>query len=183
MPPGRQYLLQATDESGMNEWVSLINYASAFKTAGVRMQGSSMGKDRAVLAGAAAAASHKREIEGTQTESGNRTPRKAVFGGAMETPPSVPSLLRTENVLSGAIDVDEANDVVANEGEQLEEVFDEVKAELAAGRGGVTKRPSTAMSNESSTLRSSVEQTTSIHTSRSESIEVSRIAGLNWMSD
>jgi hypothetical protein len=35
MPYGRQYLLQAADEFEMNEWISLINYASAFKTADV----------------------------------------------------------------------------------------------------------------------------------------------------
>jgi len=37
MPHGRQYLLQAPDEYEMNEWISLINYASAFKTADVPM--------------------------------------------------------------------------------------------------------------------------------------------------
>ena len=37
MPYGRQYLLQAADEYEMNEWISLINYASAFKTADIPM--------------------------------------------------------------------------------------------------------------------------------------------------
>jgi hypothetical protein len=37
MPHGRQYLLQAPDEYEMNEWISLINYASAFKTADIPM--------------------------------------------------------------------------------------------------------------------------------------------------
>lgn len=37
MPYGRQYLLQAPDEYEMNEWISLVNYASAFKTADIPM--------------------------------------------------------------------------------------------------------------------------------------------------
>jgi hypothetical protein len=37
MPYGRQYLLQAADEYEMNEWISLVNYASAFKTADIPM--------------------------------------------------------------------------------------------------------------------------------------------------
>ena len=38
MPPGRTYLLQATDEYEMNEWIGLINYASTYKTADTRMR-------------------------------------------------------------------------------------------------------------------------------------------------
>lgn len=37
MPHGRQYLLQASDEFEMNEWINLINYAGAFKTANLTM--------------------------------------------------------------------------------------------------------------------------------------------------
>lgn len=35
MPHGREYLLQAGDESEMNEWVSLINWSAASKTLGI----------------------------------------------------------------------------------------------------------------------------------------------------
>ncbi|KAG8902266.1 hypothetical protein FRB99_004685, partial [Tulasnella sp. 403] len=34
MPNGRQFLMHAPSEYAMNEWIALINYASAFKTAG-----------------------------------------------------------------------------------------------------------------------------------------------------
>lgn len=37
MTQGRQYLLQAADEFEMNEWISLINYASSFKTVDIPM--------------------------------------------------------------------------------------------------------------------------------------------------
>lgn len=63
MPQGRQYLLQAGDEDELNEWVSRINYAAAFKTASVRMRGMGMTGSQAQLAGAAAAASHARAIK------------------------------------------------------------------------------------------------------------------------
>ncbi|TFY68354.1 hypothetical protein EVJ58_g1044, partial [Rhodofomes roseus] len=38
LPDGRHYLLQAHAEQEMNEWISCVNYASAFKTAGLRMR-------------------------------------------------------------------------------------------------------------------------------------------------
>ena len=37
-PSGRQLLLQAENERERNEWIAHINYASAFKTAGIRMR-------------------------------------------------------------------------------------------------------------------------------------------------
>jgi hypothetical protein len=143
MPSHRQYSLQAADEHEMNEWITLINYATAFKTSGVRMRGMAMGKDRAVLAGAAAAASHKRELEAIpKQQSLPKTPRKTVFGEA-EDDHTVPAVRPSVTPKKAAVvDVDEANDVV-NEGERLEEVFDVVKAELAAGRGGAASRAST----------------------------------------
>ncbi|KAF9354447.1 hypothetical protein BGX34_011018 [Mortierella sp. NVP85] len=37
-PNGKQYLLRAESEYEMNDWMAKINYASAFKTAGVRLR-------------------------------------------------------------------------------------------------------------------------------------------------
>ncbi|KAG0344265.1 hypothetical protein BG004_004607 [Podila humilis] len=37
-PHGKQYLFRASSEHDMNDWMSKINYASAFKTAGVRLR-------------------------------------------------------------------------------------------------------------------------------------------------
>ena len=157
MPQYRQYLLQAADENDMNEWISLINYASTFKTAGVRIPATSMAKDRAVLAGAAAAASHKRELEvsvpkHSQGGSLPRSPRKAVFGDVdvperSETP-TLDGKLAIGSIITpkskAVVDVDGADGFV-NEGEQLEEVFDVVKAELATGRGGVPRKEETGV--------------------------------------
>jgi hypothetical protein len=150
MPGHRQYLLQASDEYEMNEWINLLNYGSAFKSANMRIRGTSMGKDRAVLAGAAAAASHKRDAASTpvppSSESKLRTPRRAVRGATADNSPEdrpAPAFLSPEVDATpkqkGLVDVQGANDVVVDAGEQLEEVFDVVKAELAAGRGGATR--------------------------------------------
>jgi hypothetical protein len=186
MPHGRQYLLAATDEAEMNAWISHINYASAFKTAGIRMRGLSMDKEQVVLAGAAAAASHKRDMQVQEYAQGpNRaadanastpnieitTPKKAVFGDPTarsytDTSPlskSSTEAVRLEANLGGVdvgIDVDGGMD----EGEQLEEVFDVVKAELAAGRGpgpstGKSRqRPPSSATSEKSTASGSVLQ-------------------------
>ncbi|ORY20870.1 hypothetical protein BCR39DRAFT_554628 [Naematelia encephala] len=147
LPSNRQYLMQASDEYEMNEWIALINYASAFKTAGIRMRGSAMQKDQAVLAGAAAAASHQRELrERDSYGSELTTPPKAVFGdtgeSAVANGSSHPLALAPVGGGKGVAGVDAPDDLVDDEGDQLEQVFDIVKAELAAGRGGATKLPS-----------------------------------------
>ncbi|TYJ52719.1 hypothetical protein B9479_006687 [Cryptococcus floricola] len=140
----QQYLMQAADEFEMNEWVTLINYASAFKTAGIKMRGATMRKDQAVLAGAAAAASHRRDLRGGESQTslhngiGSSSGRRAVFGD-----PGIQSGLQPRKPSTGevrGVDVDGANERL-QEGEQLEEVFGVVKAELAAGRGGAESNP------------------------------------------
>ncbi|CAG8831464.1 24194_t:CDS:2, partial [Cetraspora pellucida] len=37
-PKGHQYLFQAENEAEMNDWISKINYAATFKTAGLKMR-------------------------------------------------------------------------------------------------------------------------------------------------
>ncbi|KAG9293217.1 hypothetical protein G9A89_010588 [Geosiphon pyriformis] len=37
-PKGQQYLFEASDEEQMNDWIIKINYAAAFRTAGVKMR-------------------------------------------------------------------------------------------------------------------------------------------------
>nr|XP_019051084.1 hypothetical protein I302_01532 [Kwoniella bestiolae CBS 10118]OCF30014.1 hypothetical protein I302_01532 [Kwoniella bestiolae CBS 10118] len=169
MPQSRQYLLQSSDEYEMNEWISLMNYASTFKTVNLKMKGPTMRKDQVVLAGAAAAASHKREL---RAEGGNATPggsgRKAFFGLIDITNANSSMSSGKVKVRNGNgnvnVDVDEPNQVV-HEGEQLEEVFGVVKAELAAGRGEAgSNRPST--SSEMVQEKEVVREKRHVHTSR-----------------
>ncbi|WVR08533.1 hypothetical protein IAU60_005588 [Kwoniella sp. DSM 27419] len=215
MPQSQQYLLQATDDDEMKEWITLINYASAFKTANLKMKGPSMRKDQVVLAGAAAAASHQRELKGgsNETLTGAGIPSKkgkTVFGpsnglglsgeeaadegasghasSAFSLAPTLPipnghSLvhgldsaaqhLHLPKIKSkpGDVKVDDANEVV-HEGEQLEEVFGVVKAELATGRGQAQGSAATAaVSHSFDDRKGSVEEMMSkkqgvVHTSR-----------------
>ena len=51
MPTGRQYLMHAPTETDMNDWIALINYASAFKTAGIRMRPPGMTREQAKSTG------------------------------------------------------------------------------------------------------------------------------------
>ncbi len=135
--------MQASDEFEMNEWINLINYASAFKTADIRMRGTAINKDQALLAGAAAAASHQRDVRRNGRSSDDNPSRKAVFGDITVNGSSSETGIRPlkDEVLdrSGAVKVDGTSDGARNEGEQLEEVFGAVKAELAAGRGGAIR--------------------------------------------
>ncbi|KAG9000517.1 hypothetical protein FRB90_011813 [Tulasnella sp. 427] len=62
MPGGKQYLLHAPDEPSMNEWMALINYASAFKTAGLRMRSPPMTNGQLQQVGIAAATSWVNEV-------------------------------------------------------------------------------------------------------------------------
>ncbi|KAF9229474.1 hypothetical protein BS17DRAFT_723271 [Gyrodon lividus] len=58
----RHILFQTTDEKEMNEWISRINYASAFKTAGIRMRPLGMSGRDVELTGVAAATSHLHDL-------------------------------------------------------------------------------------------------------------------------
>jgi hypothetical protein len=169
MPPARQYLMQAADEAEMNEWITLINYASTFKTAGIKMRGSTMPKNAAVLAGAAAAASHKRQVQGI-TRSESPVARKMIFGNASARS-SLEGREPRKSDEPGMVDTLGADEGVVQDGETLEEVFDEVKAELAAGRGGALPLKNGAVTNGDRVVKDGRE---SAHTARANDIKVSR---------
>lgn len=152
--------MQVSDEYEMNEWINLINYASVYKSTGIRMRGSTMDKDQVVLAGAAAAASHRRDVElekengssasasaassntvGSRTSAELVTPRKtAVFGNAFATGTTSkkraqkPRAEDAEGLETLDVGVEEPDALTVDEGDQLEEVFEVVKSELAAHR-------------------------------------------------
>jgi hypothetical protein len=145
MPGGYQFLMQTLDEKEMNEWLTLINYASTFKSAGIRMRATAIDSGDAKLAGTAAAESHVKDLEtGTPSPKVSTPPPQArsVFftqPSAFEEPPMVRPKLRRVGSLRSAptprVDIAGANDVVVGGGEQIEAVIGSVKAELAAGRG------------------------------------------------
>src|SRR6266576_3715927 len=65
----RPFLLQVPGEEDINSWVSCINYASAFKTTGVSMRAPGMSGKDVELMGVAAAASHLRDIQCSNSDS------------------------------------------------------------------------------------------------------------------
>lgn len=185
MPHGRQYLLQASDEYELNEWMARINYASAFKTASVRMRGMGMTGGQAVLAGAAAAASHNRAVQHGSLQSASSR-KTTVFGGSSSTSlagnaePTAKLLASSTSRATTQIDIEGANNVVLDDGEELAEAFNVIKAELAAGRGGAVKLEAggnlgtEGLQRDSQSRRSYESDAFSAsHASRIEAIEVS----------
>ncbi|KAG1894822.1 uncharacterized protein F5891DRAFT_702286 [Suillus fuscotomentosus] len=63
---GRQILFQASSELEVNQWVSRINYASAFKSAGIRMRPPGMTGREVTLTGVAAAQSYLQDLRVVQ---------------------------------------------------------------------------------------------------------------------
>ncbi|BEI90159.1 uncharacterized protein CcaverHIS019_0302290 [Cutaneotrichosporon cavernicola] len=145
MPDNRQYLMQLNDEYEMNEWLTLINYASTFRTAAIRIRAVGLNSGEAVKAGSVAAEEHLRDVESgvpLQSQEPSQV-RSIVFedpnvqSETLATPR--PRLRRVGSLRSSptpVVDVSGANDVVVNGGEQMEAVIGSVKADLAAGRAG-----------------------------------------------
>lgn len=139
LPNGRQILLQTTSEDDMNEWISRINYASAFKSAGMRMRSQPMSRNDARLTGIAAATSHLHDMQHLTS------PRVRTAEPKDRSPAE-----RFRAELSTAADDDDVDVPIAPEiegAEQFEITFDQVKAELAAGRwttldSSIDSRPS-----------------------------------------
>jgi len=137
MPDGRQFLLQAADEDDLNQWLSRINYASAFKSVGVRMRQLAMSGTQAQLTGKAAAASHLQDMQHFSDGIPVRQWGQDVSqqGSPVNLSAGAPRG-RKLTLVEPRGDID--NDVpVAPEiegADQLQATFEEVKADLAAGR-------------------------------------------------
>ncbi|KIJ68274.1 hypothetical protein HYDPIDRAFT_146169 [Hydnomerulius pinastri MD-312] len=136
---GRHILFQTTDDQEMNQWISRINYASAFKTAGLRMRPPGMSGRDVELTGVAAASSHLHDLR--LTNSGQ--PRVLTWDhrtlpDPADEPPGDedPHAAPPGKMMNGRRNV-EAEPPAAPEVEgasQFKETFDTVKAELAAAR-------------------------------------------------
>jgi hypothetical protein len=144
MADGRHILLQAPDEQELNEWISRINYASAFKTAGIRMRALGMSGQEVELTGIAAAASHLKDMKATHKPQGRSIVRRwegrssAEVLGSM-SPPASPQDLVTPELIIGdgtraSVDLEVPIPQQIESGQQFKATFDRVKADLAAGR-------------------------------------------------
>jgi hypothetical protein len=133
---GRQILLQALEENELNEWIARINYASAFKTAGVRMRPLDMSGIDVKLTGIAAAASHLRDVQHHGEPKAHGTiPENMAYmssdseskaqGFASESNPTVLNVLENMDVNVPVVpEIEGAS--------QFKATFDQVKADLAA---------------------------------------------------
>ncbi|KAG5726117.1 PH and SEC7 domain-containing protein C26F1.01 [Termitomyces sp. T112] len=136
---GRQLLLQASTEKELNEWIAGINYASAFKTAGVRMRPPEMSKTDVQLTGVAAATSHLHDLQ-------TRSIKPHIWND--DTPCDLMKMLSNDTALIESRPIPNRKLVVTNTenvdlevptapeidgAEQFKATFDEVKADLAAG--------------------------------------------------
>ncbi|EKM60968.1 uncharacterized protein PHACADRAFT_204113 [Phanerochaete carnosa HHB-10118-sp] len=129
---GRHYLLQAKDEQDLNEWISCVNYASTFKSTGVRMRSLGMSGKDIELTGQAAAVSHLRDIQHRdrpspasriKTWDGRTSPAAESYQTSSEHT-RTPSETTSEEPVTPPLE---------NPSGLFKATFDQVKAELASG--------------------------------------------------
>ncbi|KAJ3516784.1 hypothetical protein NLJ89_g903 [Agrocybe chaxingu] len=136
---GRHILLQAADEKDMNEWISRTNYASTFKSAGVRMRPPELSGEDVHLTGVAAATSHLHDMQAQVAIPRPRSWDSNAPNDLMDMLTGEPRkrrvLLRRVTLTGGRSDFDPDVPVAPeiDGAEQFKATFDQVKADLAAG--------------------------------------------------
>lgn len=141
-PDGRQVLLRTSDQRDIDEWISRINYASAFKSAGVRMRALGMSGKDVELTGVAAATSHLHDIQYQK-----KSPHKVrswdteaahdlmdMLSGGNDSVKKKLTATRKVTMMKGQNDMDLDVPITSEiEGaHQFKVTFDQVKAKLAA---------------------------------------------------
>ncbi|PFH54626.1 hypothetical protein AMATHDRAFT_177 [Amanita thiersii Skay4041] len=132
---GRQILLQATQEKELNEWISMINYASAFRTTRMRIRPQAMSGKIVQLTGVAAATSHLHDIQ-------HRSHATSMHNWDSDTRLGLKERLVDERKLN-TVKQDQVMTLVVEDGripvapevdgaDQFKATFDQVKADLAA---------------------------------------------------
>jgi hypothetical protein len=147
MQDSRQVLFQTGGDKEMYDWIAHINYASAFKTADVRIRAGGLSKQVIELTGVAAATSHLREIERRNNKSSLPSPvdmwptSSSTNGhqrklGAVTNPrrqsesPDLPEQTSPQSECSSI---------------QFKATFDQVKADLAGTNGASNGTPMTPL--------------------------------------
>ena len=166
MPSGRQFILQAPDESNLNDWIATINYASTFKSAGVQMRGLGMSYKDIEKTGMAAATSHLQDLHassrattvttlvrnhGSSDSAWHPDPptSRPPSSGSSPRPGNGSKLLRAFNGTSNQVDLETSVPRQLEGAQQYKATFNEVKAELAAH---TTKQLYPSLSGRSRTL-------------------------------
>ncbi|KAF8761626.1 Pleckstrin homology domain [Rhizoctonia solani] len=123
LPTGRQQLIQAADEQDMNEWISRINYASALRSAGVRVREMTMNAEETRATGVAAAVSHVRD-----QRRGKVSPPSWSNEELDSTQQPGPKIMENRSGLSSEVELDV---IVESSDGGMKDTFDEIKAQLA----------------------------------------------------
>ncbi|KAF5382956.1 hypothetical protein D9757_006388 [Collybiopsis confluens] len=137
---GRQFLFVTDSQSEMNQWISRINYASAFKSTGVRMRPVGMSGRDLELTGVAAATSHLHDLQHNQSRSewNNNASRDLMDmlsgkdNSSFKQTQAGRRVTAMSSTSDGDYDVPVAPEV--DGADQFKATFDQVKADLAAGR-------------------------------------------------
>lgn len=143
VPDGRQFLLRASNEKELDDWISHINYASAFKSTGIRMRALGMSDKDMELTGVAAATSHLhdmqyRRLSAQRVHSWDGEAAHDLMdmlSGNNEPFSKKKPVVRRVTMVTGRNDMD-LDVPIAPEidgAHQFKVTFDQVKAELAAG--------------------------------------------------
>lgn len=144
MPDNRHILLQAPNDSDLNEWITRINYASAFRSAGVRMRSLAMSGEDVELTGVAAASSHLHDLQHLEQPEvpavhnwGQDAPNQlmGMLSGSGHAPSASRKPRRRYTVMSGTsnMDLEVPSAPEVDGADQFKATFDQVKSELAAG--------------------------------------------------
>ncbi|CAE7140397.1 unnamed protein product [Rhizoctonia solani] len=124
LPTGRQQLMQAANEQDMNEWIARINYASALKSAGVRVREMAMNTAESRATGVAAAVSHVRD-----QRRGKASPPSWSNEELDSTLQRGPRIMENRSGMSSKVELDA---IVEPSDGGMKDTFDEIKAQLAA---------------------------------------------------
>jgi hypothetical protein len=153
MPNGRQFLLQTSDETELNEWISYINYASAFISAGVQMRPTGMSSRDVQMTGVAAANAHLHDVQmisqpialNVRRDVSDSLPRDSSPGSVM-SPGTTPCA-------GSDLDLDVPVIIELEGADQLKVTFDRVKAHLATGHWTSSDESSSISSEKSGSSR------------------------------
>lgn len=142
---GKQLLIGASDDEDRNDWMARINYASAFRTAGVRMRHAMPGED-AELLGVMAARSHLQQILPPQLPPtpvyswGSLVPENSnnsIYANS-PTDDSFHGSRLTFNYTTGDIGVVSPSSSTEDLREQARDAMEVAKAELASSVGAIS---------------------------------------------
>jgi hypothetical protein len=142
---GKQFLIGASDDEDRNDWMARINYASAFRTAGVRMR-HAMPEEDAELLGVMAARSHLQQILPPQLPPapvyswGSPAPQNSNYSIYANSPmdDSFHGSRLTFNYATGDIGVVSPSSSIEDLREQARDAVEVAMAELASSVGAIS---------------------------------------------